>query len=48
MTKILANEAAFEEALSTISLATWNRPRTDSEIRSFLARRQAAVDAVEL
>lgn len=49
MTKLLlASEAAFEEAFSSISLATWNRPRTDSELQSFLARREAVVESVEL
>lgn len=43
-----ANESAFEQAFNTISLATWNRPRTDSELRTFLARRESVVDAVEL
>lgn len=49
MTKLLlASETAFEEAFSSIALATWNRPRTDTELRSFLSRREAVVDAVEL
>lgn len=49
MTKLLlASEAAFEAAFSSISLATWNRPRTDSELHSFLSRREAVVDSVEL
>lgn len=48
MTKTRANETVFEQAFNAISLATWNRPRTDAEIQSFLTRRQAAVDSVEL
>ncbi len=49
MTKLLlASESAFEQAFSAISLATWNRPRTDTELRSFLSRREAVVDKVEL
>ncbi len=48
MTKTQANESAFEQAFNAISLATWNRPRTDVEIQSFLTRREAVVDSVEL
>jgi hypothetical protein len=29
-------------------MATWNRPRTNSEIQSFLSRREAAVESIEL
>lgn len=46
--KKISTEVAFEEAFSTLSLATWNRPRTATEIHSFLTRREAAVDTVEL
>ncbi len=49
MTKILSTKTAeFEKAFRVISLATWNRPRTSAELRAFLARREAAVDNVEL
>lgn len=49
MTKILSIKAAqFDEAFRAISLSTWNRPRTNQELRSFLSRREAAVDGVEL
>jgi len=49
MTKLLlASESAFEQAFSAISLATWNRPRTNSELQTFLSRREAIVDNVEL
>ncbi len=49
MTKILSIKAAqFDEAFRAISLSTWNRPRTNQELRSFLARREAVVDSVEL
>ncbi len=49
MTKILSTKAVeFEEAFKAISLATWNRPRTTSELRDFLARREAAVDSAEV
>lgn len=47
-TSTSVNETEFEQALSAISLATWNRPRSDSEIRSLLARRHAVVDGIEL
>ena len=46
--KRLSNESAFEQAFNAISLATWNRPRTNSELRTFLARRESVVDTVEL
>lgn len=42
------NEVSFEQAFSVLNLATWNRPRTSSEIQSFIARREAAVVEVEL
>ncbi len=48
MTKTQATESAFEQALSAISLATWNRPRSTGELQSFLTRREAAVETVEL
>jgi len=49
MTKLLlASESAFEQAFSAISLATWNRPRTDNEIQSFLSRREAITSDIEL
>jgi len=49
MTKILSVKAAeFEEAFKAISLSTWNRPRTNDELRTFLSRREAAVKSVEL
>lgn len=49
MTKLfLSSELAFEKAFQAINQATWNRPRTDDEIKSFLARREAVVDTIEL
>ncbi len=49
MTKLLlASEAAFEQAFSAINLATWNRQRTDREIKTFLTRREAATADIEL
>ncbi len=48
MTRIITNKAAaFEQAFQAISLATWNRPRTTNELRSFLDRRQEAIDFAE-
>lgn len=49
MTKLLSIQATkFDEAFKAISLSTWNRPRTNSELRSFLARREEAVRSIEL
>lgn len=49
MTKLLSTQTTrFEEAFKAISLSTWNRPRTSSELQSFLARREEAVRSVEL
>lgn len=49
MTKIISIKAMeFEKAFKSISLATWNRPRTNTELRAFRARREAATDTVEL
>jgi hypothetical protein len=49
MTKILSIKAAqFEKAFKSISLSTWNRPRTSNELQSFLARREAATNSIEL
>lgn len=31
-------EASFEEALDKIALASWNRPRTNEELRDFVRR----------
>lgn len=38
----------FEHAFEVISLATWNRVRTNDELRSFIERREAVVEYVEL
>ena len=49
MTKIITKRnVEFEEAFKAISLSTWNRPRTTNELMSFLERREAVVEAVEL
>lgn len=37
-----------EDALHAISLATWNRPRSTVELHSFLTRREAIVEDIEL
>lgn len=41
-------ETAFEEAFDKIALATWNRPRTDEELHSFVQSRHEALVDVEL
>ena len=38
----------FEQALDALALATWNRPRSTNEIRSFLDRREAVVQTVDV
>ncbi len=49
MTKLLSFKAAqFEKEFKVLSLSTWNRPRTSSELQSFLSRREAATQGVEL
>jgi len=49
MTKLLPKKAAdFEQAITALSLATWNRPRSTNELRAFLERREAVVDTVDL
>jgi hypothetical protein len=40
--------AEFEEAFHAISVATWNRPRSTSELRAFVRRHHdSLVDAAE-
>ena len=49
MTKIISSKSAeFEEAFRSLSLATWNRPRSSSELQSFVARREQRLSGVEL
>jgi hypothetical protein len=49
MTKIISNKSAeFEEAFRSLSLATWNRPRSSSELQSFVASREQRLSGVEL
>jgi hypothetical protein len=49
MTKLLSIKASqFEKEFKALSLSTWNRPRTNEELRSFLSRREAATQNVEL
>jgi hypothetical protein len=47
MTKASINETDFEEALNAINLATWNRPRSVNELRSFVRRHHDALLDVE-
>lgn len=37
-----------EDALHAISLATWNRQRSTIELQSFLTRREAIVEDIDL
>jgi hypothetical protein len=46
--KIAKLEKTFEEAFDKIALATWNRPRTDEELHSFVQSRHEALADVEL
>ena len=48
MTRISLTERSFEEAFDSIRLATWNRPRTNSELRAFVSRHHDALLDVEL
>ena len=48
VTRVFKKEAMFEQAFRSIELATWNRPRTSAELQSFLTRREAVVETVEL
>lgn len=41
-------ETAFEEAFDKIALSTWNRTRSDSELRSFVGRHHDLVLDVDL
>lgn len=41
-------ETAFEEAFDKIALSTWNRTRSDSELRDFVSRHHDLVLDVEL
>lgn len=40
--------ANFEDALNTITLASWNRVRSDEELNSFITSRHAALADVEI
>lgn len=40
--------ADFEDALSHITLASWNRVRTDEELNAFINTRHAALVDVEI
>lgn len=49
MTRILSKKTAeFERAYNSLSVATWNRPRSAFEINAFLKRREAVVATTEL
>lgn len=48
MTRITRLERSFEEAFDSIRLATWNRTRTNSELRSFVSRHHDALLDIEL
>jgi hypothetical protein len=48
MSKRIKAESLFEKAFREIELATWNRPRTTGELRTFLARRESVVEDIDL
>lgn len=48
MGKINTLESSFEVALDKIVLATWNRPRTSEELRSFVRRHHDQLVDVDL
>ena len=47
MTKGSQNESDFEAAVTAINLSTWNRPRSTTELRSFVRRHHDALLEVE-
>ena len=38
----------FEQALDALSMASWNRTRSTNELRSFLDRREAVLETVDI
>jgi hypothetical protein len=48
MKQLFKTESAFEEAFDAIRLATWNRPRTNTELRDFVRRHHDALTDVDL
>ncbi|MCA9334919.1 hypothetical protein KC953_02135 [Candidatus Saccharibacteria bacterium] len=38
----------FEQALDALSMASWNRARSTNELRSFLDRREAVLETVDI
>ena len=40
--------ADFEDALNTITLASWNRVRTDDELKNFINSKHSALVDVEI
>lgn len=41
-------EQIFEEAFDRIAIATWNRPRTNAELKDFVQRHHDALLDVDL
>lgn len=41
-------ETAFEEAFDKIALSTWNRTRSDAELRDFVSRHHDLVLDIDL
>lgn len=48
MAQATKTEQGFEEAIEKITLATWNRPRTNEELRSFVSSHHDELVDVEL
>lgn len=48
MSQTQKSQTKFEEALDKIVLATWNRPRTNEELRDFVRRHHDELVAVDL
>jgi hypothetical protein len=48
MSQTNKTEQSFEEAFDKIAIASWNRIRTNSELRSFINSHHDAVIDVEL
>lgn len=42
------NKGTTEKTLDDISLASWNRSRSMNELRSFLDRREAALEVANI
>lgn len=49
MTNILSGRTIeFNKTIKNLSLASWNRPRSSNELKAFVSRRQAALEAANL